>query len=659
MLSALRLGVMALLMALLPAMAAAAWHDPASAFRRSLHIGVDEAKITGEELAVVRIMGNGLQHPDGQDIHVTTAVGKPVPYQVIWTGGSDEIDIAFNPVKSGSDYFVYFGSGNPAINPPAASLNHGGLLMELKPYANEAISSGAEVKSAFERQKKIINRRIITRAHLGNNLIANSGPTLTSVSGHLFVPLEGVYVFAVAAQDRGALYIDKKLEVFSRTFVSDARFQERVKLTRGWHEFALFHADAGGEYSFTVAWKRPDMDKFDTIGREFFGPLLQCDAGALEEQGKPLTADMVATYLGESFFAGNYSHRYRFDAASALRNAERTQVNWEFGDGQTASGRQVEHVFLSAGTYAVKVTFKLGANSDTQSFRLKVDRDFGRVNDPPTDELGLHAKMVAGYDVDKLAPDTLAWAVLMQTRTGGFDQALRSAKALAKVAVHPNRGAAQRALQELHDELINRKQPAKLGEVFAAVPPGSDLQPWAAIEYANLLMYALGDFRAADDAIRPLASRDDASRRTQGQALLLVGKIDEARKLLEALPVGASLQKVSALSGAMARTTEFYVREKDALGGEEAWEKWMTTFPADFLEGNAALMKVELIEIRGQADVAAKVAEAYANGNPQSAYAPRLLDRASTLLAKSDKAKSDALRALLKERYPEDPLSQK
>ena len=52
------------------------------------------------------------------------------------------------------------------------------------------------------------------------------------------------------------------------------------------------------------------------------------------------------------------------------------------------------------------------------------------------------------------------------------------------------------------------------------------------------------------------------------------------------------------------------------------------------------------------------VASIIANAVPGSSYAPQLLDRASKLLASTDPAKSTALRKLLKERYPEDPLSQ-
>jgi hypothetical protein len=378
----------------------------------------------------------------------------------------------------------------------------------------------------------------------------------------------------------------------------------------------------------------------------------------MEEQGKSLTADMTATYQGEAFFSWNYSHRYAFEAESALKNAA-TLWTWDFGDGQVAAGPKVEHVYLTAGTYPIKVTAKIGGNSDTQEYRLSVDRDQDRIAEPPTDGLPLQARFVATYDLTKLKPETLAWAVLMQVHAGAFDEAVRAAEQLAKAPVHPNKSVATKAFQELHDELLSRKQPEQLQKVYAATAKNSDMGGWLAEQYAKLLMYSLGEFRQALDVMTPYANGDDNARRTYAQALLLNGQFEKAQAILKALPVGSAAHKMPALSGAMARTSEYYAQEKDVQAGEQSLERWLMAFPADYLDGNSAVMRVRLIQGRGNDVVAAKFAEAYANANSQSAYAPKLLDMASHLLEKSDKAKSDALRKLLKERYPEDPLSQK
>jgi hypothetical protein len=70
------------------------------------------------------------------------------------------------------------------------------------------------------------------------------------------------------------------------------------------------------------------------------------------------------------------------------------------------------------------------------------------------------------------------------------------------------------------------------------------------------------------------------------------------------------------------------------------------------------VLRTKLMELRNRPEAAAKVAEAFATAVPMSPYAPQLLDRASKLLATDDPTKSLALRQLLKQKYPEDPLSQ-
>ncbi len=76
------------------------------------------------------------------------------------------------------------------------------------------------------------------------------------------------------------------------------------------------------------------------------------------------------------------------------------------------------------------------------------------------------------------------------------------------------------------------------------------------------------------------------------------------------------------LSGASARTVEFFVTEKDPESGEDAWDRWQAKYPEEFLTGYSAMLRVKLIELRGLPIPAAKVAEAFARAVPQSFVRP-------------------------------------
>jgi DNA polymerase III alpha subunit len=141
------------------------------------------------------------------------------------------------------------------------------------------------------------------------------------------------------------------------------------------------------------------------------------------------------------------------------------------------------------------------------------------------------------------------------------------------------------------------------------------------------------------------------------EALLLDGQVEEAKKVLALLPQEAEVGKRVALSGALARSVEYYIDNGEFEEAADQWDQWQRRFPDSFFEGYSALLKVRMME-KASPVAAAKVAEAFALAVPDSPYAPQLLDRASAILAKLDKSKSDALRKLLKEKYPEDPLSQ-
>jgi len=621
----------------------------------SLTAGAD--RITGEERAVCRFLTNGKAAPDGRDIRVLTSAGRATRVSVISTEPGDAVEIAFDTVKGVGDYYVYF--GNPkAPAPPEGATNRGGLLLEMRQFMGGAIEERKDFVPAFERSQPVIGRKTLWQAQLGMNPFGIQSQTVSRLSGGIYAPAKGDYVFAVAADDRGILSIDGKELVFARYAAADARFQERTYLDRGWHEFTLYHVNFGGEGPFAVYWRRPDMQQLQPIGRESFGLVALAEPGALEEVNRQLTADFTPRYQAECFYGGHYSYRYQFALNTAFPQADRVKCTWDFGDGQTAEGQEVEHVYLTGSVYNVTVSVLAGGLSDKQSFQLAVNRDYEHSDRPATDDPGMQAKLAANYDLQKLPPESLTWGAMLFLRAGNLDQCVAAAKQLLTLPRHPNLPAVQKVMQELSTELPKRGRINGLAEIYLAAPADSDLQPWAACERASLLLWWKGDIAGAMKAIEPQSKADDRAKRIYGQLLILSGQADEGRKVLEELPVMVNAAKQAAISGAMARTTEFYITEGRWEDGEDAWEKWQTQFPASFTEGHSMLLRVELLEVRKANVAAASVAEAFANAMPQSPYAPRLLDRASKLIAPTDADKAKSLRELLKQRYPEDPLSQ-
>ena len=121
---------------------------------------------------------------------------------------------------------------------------------------------------------------------------------------------------------------------------------------------------------------------------------------------------------GEAFFVDEYAQHLRLCRREAQGQRQRVSYEWDFGDGQTASGPLADHVYLTDGVYPVKLTIHLGSISDSRTHKLAVSRDWPRIENPPLDKVSVQSRIVSGYDVAKMPPDWLPRAGRLAARAG-------------------------------------------------------------------------------------------------------------------------------------------------------------------------------------------------------------------------------------------------
>jgi hypothetical protein len=644
-----------MLIALLPMLGQAATYEDGFLFRRMVNVTWDAERASGRELAEVTFHTAGHHLPDAKDVRVTTHTRKPVPFEILSVGPGDKVTLAFQLQKGIKDYAIYFGHKTP---PPLAADGSKlqptvGLLMETRRWNGQDAQNHKQIERAFEASTPALGKALIDRPFLGYNPVTEEQRTVSKITGSLFAPIDGDYTFAIAGDDRASLSINGKPVAFAQFAAGDARFNGKIKLTRGHHDMVIYHIDHGGEWRLSIGWQRPDQQKLEIIERTAVGFVLGGVVGPLEQPGKKLIADFKAEYLGECFFDDQYAHRYRFTGADP-----RFEYQWDFGDGQSAKGAEVEHVFLMPGVFPIKLQAKAGQSTDTQTTRFHVTRDLSRLDKPRSIEIADVSRAVKDHDLAKASSLQLARMIELHRRAEDRDAMLKACTVLAKMKNHPDGGEAIEALREAMHDAVMHDRAAEAVSILEQVPRDSKLQPKAAELLGEYLVWWVVDPKRAAAALEPYEGRSDTIKRLRGQALVLSGETKKGRALLESLPSEVEAQKRPALSGAMARTVEFYIGENDSESGEEQWQQWMRRFPADFLDGYSVLLRARLMSLRGAQKEAAKVAETFAAAVPESSYAPRLLHLASELLKPTDKGKSDALAKLLKERYPEDPLSQ-
>ena len=639
--------------------ARAAWFDSAWPYRRPIEVTWDAEHATGNELATAEFYTAGHALPHARDIRVATDDGKLIPSHILMAGPGDRIRLVFSLQKDIKKYAVYFGNPYP-VSPPSEMEDvqyRAGLLMETKTWNGQPGNNFEQIVGTWDRSGPTLGQTIIDRPFLGFNPFGDQDRTISKIVGSLFVPLDGDYIFAMSVDDDGALYIDGQPLLFAPIGPSDARFHANTHLTRGPHDFLLYHLTVGDVGRFAVGWQRPDTNKIDIIARASFGTCFGSQVGHLEQHDKPFLADYSLEQLGECFFTDRYSFRYHF-TANTTANAP-IKYHWDFGDGQTSTLSQLDHVYLAAGIFTVSLTATVGPNSDTQTSKIVVERNYLKLANTVENNPQLLSQVVATYDVNTIPADELARVIMLHLAAKEFDSVATAANYLAGQKRHPDRNADANCLIAVEKALIENGNADAAIKMWDQVPASSDLWPRVTPHAVQMALWWTADFDKAVRLLKTIPNSDDPTlRRLLGQGLVLDGHADEGKRILQDLPLQGPANREAALSGAAARSVEFFITESDPESGEDAWNSWQSKYPADFLEGYSVLLRVKLMELRKRPVAAAKLAEAFAANVPQSSYAPQLLDRAAKLLAQIDPAKSQALRQTLKDKYPEDPLSQ-
>lgn len=98
------------------------------------------------------------------------------------------------------------------------------------------------------------DRTITTRVIQRRWGFATPSPFSVQWSGYLYVDRTGRYRFALAADDRARLRVDRRLVVDTEIRRSPSGGEGEIDLTAGTHEIVLQFAQEGGPYSFTWSW---------------------------------------------------------------------------------------------------------------------------------------------------------------------------------------------------------------------------------------------------------------------------------------------------------------------------------------------------------------------------------------------------------------------
>jgi tetratricopeptide (TPR) repeat protein len=660
-----------LLCCALPA-GAEGWPHPQWTYRRELKVAdFKPTNLPGDDVATADFYAGGLCALDGGDIRVTDRTGKEVPSRVLMVGPGDRVRVAFGLRRGVNTYYAYFGCDKPGQ--PAKKLDiKRGVLLESRLHEGGIPKTLAQARKAIDNAK-VLGSCFVDRPFLGHNPLGPQEKVANVYTGWLVCPVDGEYTFAGSSRNASFILVDDELVVDAGGGHGpwrDARRQGKVKLTAGVHKLSVLHVtNGGGEPIIVAAWQQPRARRIWPIAAQAFAPVHQAHAGPLERYGPTPAADILVDHAGEAFAANHYFQRFAFEAAVTAARAG--QCRWDFGDGQTAEGATVEHVYLASGEYTVKLSVSTGAGVLERSWLVQVDRPWDRVTGNELDSLAEQAGIVARYDFSKADAASAAQAVSLLRRGGQDAVVLRLGKEFLTKSQAPP-GAVEQVAGDYADALVAAGRSAEAVEAIEQASRMTNSPAALAamrVRQGRLLLEELDSPQAARKVFADVLTR--YSTRTTTPAIRLAriglgdcwradGDYDKAMEAYKEAGTGPRASRVAEniLRGDYARQVEEYLRCDDLLAAAETLDEWEQTLPADRLDGYSSLLRVRLRLARRRPLSAVREARTLVKVNPRSSYAPRLLLVAAEALDELDR--DDEARAMLQQivsDYPESTLA--
>ncbi|MEW6359949.1 MAG: PKD domain-containing protein [Planctomycetota bacterium] len=676
-----------LLILLAPPQAAAQktpWWDRQWQCRREAEVQVPKPKYEGDEVGYVEFRTGGYMRPDGGDIRVL-ADRDVIPHMVVQAGPGDYAKIAFRLAQGAKTYHIYY--GNAKAEKPAETWEpKRGLLLEVRQFRGPGFQTWGQMQQSLDRAKELVmGRTFAPNVFLGYNPFGETANYIAIYTGWLAIPSRGDYVFATTSDDASFLFLDDKLLVSwpgtHRAAPYAAQFEVARAMQPGLHKFAYYHAQAIDQAAAVAAWLPPwslkelppaddrqnraarlewmKQNRFEVIPASAFPPVTKGVLKDYRVHGAQLAPDFEVENVGEAAVGEEHIQRIKFtDATTPVRGFAVVTQRWDFGDGNTATGSPVEHVYLRDGAYKVTLTIATAAHHFSVTQTVYVTRDWERQTRPATDDPKIHLPNLSKYEFEQMPPEHLVVAARYFGEMEQEEMVVR----LCKIALARAKDAPVDALYEMAMLLGKAARDAETGRVavqaFHDIEARSkDMRQQAALALAagetSLNVLHSPDL-AEKDFSRAATTYASADREALRKALVGLGDVYREKgvyeRAKECYDKAAEIQiareefrKTAVQVGAYSRAVDNYLRDGKLDEAENFLDAWEWEFPPERLRGYSSLLRGRLLTARGDHGGAARELERLVLVNPRSPHAAEcLLLAAECYLKAGDRKKAVA-----------------
>lgn len=624
---------------------------------------------TDVDTAAVKVLCHGRTKPDGSDVRVLDASGQPVPFQLTWHDAGRYAWIAFRApqVKPGQRFVVYLGNpaatraaeqvvapAAPGAGPPTGSwIPRAGLVLGTierpRPPRDDKATSAAKPpkddnpKTVEELAKMLAASPRKHGARCQRNIADGFNPFgasdfyMSLYRGWIKIPKAGKYQFCTASNEASFSFLNGKELIHWPGRHTEERGihgekNVTVELTAGLHYIEYYHEEVTLQQMAFLGW-RPSADEgpFSGIPDEVFTQPHAAEVVSYEQRDGPALCfepQIVDSIWPLERHEGQYT-RVRFRISAASHFADGTTFRWTFGDGLSASGREVDHVYLTLGLHDVTLTAE---QPDKPPLMAKWPLDVYEIqhaadqfpDGKPTD----YAAIVRAYDRGLLdAPRLKELAHLFAEAAAWSDAKAAGGEFVQRFgAASP---AATSQIRRLIAEAAIQLGEGNLDEAVANFRASlTDATPLS--ERLNVLarlIRLLGiDRELPDEAAKAVADveaavrgkrLDDDSRQAYrdaiiaaGDVLLWYGKREGALDLYrKAEGLSSPLipaQVRSARIGSYPNSIRSYIADGNHGAALDLVAKWESSFPTDKVRGHTFFWRGKLHALRNEPKPAAR-----------------------------------------------------
>ena len=662
----------------------APWHLAGWTARAEVEV-VKRSADAAVDTAAAAVFVQGALREDAADLRVVDAAGSPVPHAVAAFDPTRYALVLFRAASGDGRYFVYFGKTDAAPpaerttfqQPPGAGAPKGdwvpnvGLVYETRERpAGENPATVEAFAKLLAGSKRSYGARVQPGVSDGYDPFGPSDNYLSLYRGWIRIPSDGTYRFCTASNEASFSFLDGKELIHwpGRHTVDRGLHGEKnatVALKAGLHYLEYYHEEVTLQQMAFLGWRTSaDDGPFAAIPASAFPAPHEARVVAYRSPEGVLprfSAEIESSIWPVSRHEGQYTAvRFRLAAPDGFEKG--APVRWDFGDGQSAEGADVEHVYPTLGTYPV--TLKVGDREVKQPLLVyEVEHVTDRLKEG---EPAAYAKIARGYDRAKLdAASTRELAFLfaeaedyrasaevcrdyLARHVGAKSEWTASIRRLAADdAMRLNEGSVDDAIAAYRSSVDPKNPDPETFETLARLIRLVGIERGEPEKAADIvaLVEASAKAKRLDDDARAAYRRAVIAA---GDVLLWNGKLDGANDLYRRAENSLGRRVPPQVRAARVGAYPNAIREMLEAGSTGAAldlvEQWDEAFPTDKPSGQTLFWRGKILVLRGsQRDAARHLARAasLASGAEFETESRWLLAESLAALGRVDDAKKE------------------